>query len=115
MFNIFFLRIRRPPRYTRTDTLFPDTTLFRSAIIRKAEAVDSKILDLVVEVGVLVATRNFAKAQALLDDAQIGRAHVCTPVTNAHLVCRLQLEQEIMTRARSQTDLTLCCTQRENM
>src|SRR3546814_5150655 len=23
--------IRRPPRYTRTDTLFPDTTLFRSA------------------------------------------------------------------------------------
>src|SRR3546814_9498929 len=23
--------------------------------------------------------------------AQIGRAHVCTPVTNAHLVCRLLL------------------------
>src|SRR3546814_15049288 len=27
----FFLRIRRPPRSTRTDTLFPYTTLFRSA------------------------------------------------------------------------------------
>src|SRR3546814_7949282 len=26
-----FFRIRRPPRSTRTDTLFPDTTLFRSA------------------------------------------------------------------------------------
>src|SRR3546814_1044756 len=26
-----FLRIRRPPRSTRTDTLFPYTTLFRSA------------------------------------------------------------------------------------
>src|SRR3546814_13890195 len=26
----FFLRIRRPPRSTRTDTLFPTTTLFRS-------------------------------------------------------------------------------------
>src|SRR3546814_17250302 len=26
----FFLMIRRPPRSTRTDTLFPDTTLFRS-------------------------------------------------------------------------------------
>src|SRR3546814_18016040 len=26
----FFLRIRRPPRSTRTDTLFPYTTLFRS-------------------------------------------------------------------------------------
>src|SRR3546814_20828474 len=27
-----FLMIRRPPRSTRTDTLFPYTTLFRSAI-----------------------------------------------------------------------------------
>src|SRR3546814_12643278 len=27
---IFFLRIRRPPRSTRTDTLFPHTTLFRA-------------------------------------------------------------------------------------
>src|SRR3546814_15835782 len=27
---IFFLRIRRPPRSTWTDTLFPYTTLFRS-------------------------------------------------------------------------------------
>src|SRR3546814_9587042 len=26
----FFLIIRRPPRSTRTDTLFPSTTLFRS-------------------------------------------------------------------------------------
>src|SRR3546814_3984743 len=26
--------IRRPPRSTRTDTLFPDTTLFRSASAR---------------------------------------------------------------------------------
>src|SRR3546814_6904255 len=25
---------------------------------------------------------------------EIGRAHVCTPVTNAHLVCRLLLEQK---------------------
>src|SRR3546814_15162413 len=27
---IFFLMIRRPPKSTRTDTLFPYTTLFRS-------------------------------------------------------------------------------------
>src|SRR3546814_10509769 len=26
--------------------------------------------------------------------AEIGRAHVCTPVTNAHLVCRLLLEKK---------------------
>src|SRR3546814_13427350 len=29
-FCLFFLMIRRPPRSTRTDTLFPYTTLFRS-------------------------------------------------------------------------------------
>src|SRR3546814_20359862 len=30
LFYFFFLMIRRPPRSTRTDTLFPYTTLFRS-------------------------------------------------------------------------------------
>src|SRR3546814_2782624 len=30
LFVLFFLMIRRPPRSTRTDTLFPYTTLFRS-------------------------------------------------------------------------------------
>src|SRR3546814_4382142 len=30
IFAFFFLMIRRPPRSTRTDTLFPYTTLFRS-------------------------------------------------------------------------------------
>src|SRR3546814_20590527 len=30
LFFVFFLMIRRPPRSTRTDTLFPYTTLFLS-------------------------------------------------------------------------------------
>src|SRR3546814_5482071 len=30
--TIFFVMIRRPPRSTRTDTLFPYTTLFRSVV-----------------------------------------------------------------------------------
>src|SRR3546814_15108144 len=33
MFGVFCLMIRRPPRSTRTDTLFPYTTLFRSLIL----------------------------------------------------------------------------------
>src|SRR3546814_11243503 len=33
-FTSFFLMIRRPPRSTRTDTLFPYTTLFRSKLGR---------------------------------------------------------------------------------
>src|SRR3546814_5947402 len=46
------------------------------------------------------ATENCTGAISLMDDpfeqrnshkntSQIGRAHVCTPVPNAHLVCRL--------------------------
>src|SRR3546814_10454251 len=44
--------IRRPPRSTRTDTLFPDTTLFRSAPLSAAGAErrngrhDPRLLDL---------------------------------------------------------------------
>src|SRR3546814_3448753 len=32
MVRLCFLMIRRPPRSTRTDTLFPYTTLFRSGL-----------------------------------------------------------------------------------
>src|SRR3546814_12591315 len=35
----FFLMIRRPPRSTRTDTLFPYTTLFRSQREQRAVSV----------------------------------------------------------------------------
>src|SRR3546814_2909452 len=37
--------IRRPPRSTRTDTLFPYTTLFRSVEINDHQAVISLIVD----------------------------------------------------------------------
>src|SRR3546814_5930138 len=46
MFRFFFLMIRRPPRSTRTDPLFPYTTLFRSGSF---VAVDK--IDLAVEEG----------------------------------------------------------------
>src|SRR3546814_12030324 len=39
---LFFLMIRRPPRSTRTDTLFPYTTLFRSARCDAAAAQRSR-------------------------------------------------------------------------
>src|SRR3546814_1129301 len=41
----FFLMIRRPPRSTRTDTLFPYTTLFRSPLsdlVRRRGAADDR-------------------------------------------------------------------------
>src|SRR3546814_2956798 len=58
--------IRRPPRSTRTDTLFPYTTLFRSAVAAgrqhhglRTEAVDAAVLD---------AQRDDAPARPVLHD-----------------------------------------------
>src|SRR3546814_6317786 len=39
--RFFFLMIRRPPRSTRTDTLFPYTTLFRSGHLTHGASVSS--------------------------------------------------------------------------
>src|SRR3546814_3485853 len=41
--SLFFLMLRRPPRSTRTDTLFPYTTLFRSThdLARRRGALDA--------------------------------------------------------------------------
>src|SRR3546814_5971488 len=38
--------------------------------------------------GSLLAPKDIDRFYAIARD-KIGRAHVCTPVTNAHLVCRL--------------------------
>src|SRR3546814_10028583 len=43
----FFLMIRRPPRSTRTDTLFPYTTLFRSiTTLKVGDVVQSFVLSI---------------------------------------------------------------------
>src|SRR3546814_10298284 len=71
--------IRRPPRSTRTDTLFPYTTLFRSD--RRVRGGDE-----------VVGCRQGH------DQRERGRADRkstrLNPVTNAHLVCRLLLEKK---------------------
>src|SRR3546814_12409459 len=57
----FFLMIRRPPRSTRTDTLFPYTTLFRSSVGK-----DENALGAVHEcVGVCHASRWRSRLQLL--------------------------------------------------
>src|SRR3546814_14061192 len=49
------LRIRRPPRSTRTDTLFPYTTLFRSGPERPVSAVPHRTVSAVVDEAARVA------------------------------------------------------------
>src|SRR3546814_3901041 len=72
----FFLMIRRPPRSTRTDTLFPYTTLFRStyngvAILARDRAID----------GVQIGIPGFDDEQkrviaATVDDVRIVNLYV---------------------------------------
>src|SRR3546814_18147054 len=45
-----FLMIRRPPRSTRTDTLFPYTTLFRSQLICHPDTPGKAVRSVAVEV-----------------------------------------------------------------
>src|SRR3546814_11353379 len=43
---VFFLMVRRPPRSTRTDTLFPYATLFRSLEDAARPIVEHAVIDL---------------------------------------------------------------------
>src|SRR3546814_16139664 len=107
--------IRRPPRSTRTDTLFPYTTLFRSASgdpVRNPKRVimlRSQALGRICSSNPQECISRSADQRRKTEEnrdapgrisscsskasggEKIGRAHVCTPVTNAHLVCRLLL------------------------
>src|SRR3546814_20725684 len=85
-FLFFFLMIRRPPRSTRTDTLFPYTTLFRS--LRQAQgergwtilAMDAECLQLgnqFIDIGDLDAGRADGRFRTLDRlDARRGAAAV---------------------------------------
>src|SRR3546814_14725696 len=90
----FFLMIRRPPRSTRTDTLFPYTTLFRS---RPDEATCMAPVQASPRA---TTTRNppgRGSAAPCGGDAALRRSEEHTSefqVTNAHLVCRLLLEKK---------------------
>src|SRR3546814_17685657 len=77
---IFFLMIRRPPRSTRTDTLFPYTTLFRSVADRSGRQVERRELrqrprpDRLpgVEPGIDNELKHIARARGEFDD-RLGR------------------------------------------
>src|SRR3546814_9758798 len=47
--------------------------------------------------------QGFAAVEYYTQMKKIGRAHVCTPVTNAHSVCRLLLEKQTTSNPRDTT------------
>src|SRR3546814_10370292 len=81
--------IRRPPRSTRTDTLFPYTTLFRS------EGAERPLLHLAVAIGVLAG---------LLD----GLAGDADRVLAAAIIALRLIQQPFMLGARGRAALDAC-------
>src|SRR3546814_4551623 len=124
--------IRRPPRSTRTDTLFPYTTLFRSDIQRlpdcgrgasclhpprqhkyrepvsfrisfwpsQCKRAEAHPVALCISIERLPAPQsrliglNMHDIRLIREDPADRKSTRRTPVTNAHLVCRLLLEKQ---------------------
>src|SRR3546814_3986365 len=82
--------IRRPPRSTRTDTLFPYTTLFRSPL---ASALRQPHLGRCREGGGRRQQRRI-RGRAEQSGGRDRKSTRLNSITNAHLVCRLLLEKK---------------------
>src|SRR3546814_2417542 len=85
LYTVFVLIIRRPPRSTRTDTLFPYTTLFRSQAKETACAVE-RGADFRTRVGdglqpLATAERRLRNVREALDRGGIAGHH--QPVAHA--------------------------------
>src|SRR3546814_13519745 len=68
--------IRRPPRSTRTDTLFPYTTLFRSLAQLRPDIGEALVLRMIVAVEIgddAAAVQRRRHEHALCGEAAIGR------------------------------------------
>src|SRR3546814_13902927 len=81
--------IRRPPRATRTDTLFPYTTLFRSVSFDSCRVPANAVLGGEAGIG-----RGFNAAMKALDD---GRLHIAAVAVGLGR----RLVEEMLTHART--------------
>src|SRR3546814_2668642 len=121
--------IRRPPGSTRTDTLFPYTTLFRSSadeanaawsrsrfiprVLRDVSDIElaTTVLGVPLTAPVAVAPTTLQRLvhpEGELAMARRSEEHTSeTPVTNAHLVCRLLLEKKNKKHMQQLTDTSL--------
>src|SRR3546814_1000517 len=73
---LFFLMIRRPPRSTRTDTLFPYTTLFRSTVPQGAAPAALPTLYLYTRKTMEVLKKILAAAALVSCSAAAGAANL---------------------------------------
>src|SRR3546814_17325855 len=106
--SVFFLMLRRPPRSTRTDTLFPYTTLFRSTHAADYHPVAGSFERHLGRAAIRIWPPSLDRrtdgdralihqypSTSLIAFVYLDRKSTrLTPVTNAHLVCRLLIEKK---------------------
>src|SRR3546814_18167049 len=115
--------VRRPPRSTRTETLFPFTTLFRSAgiLVLAVKSADDPVelvierlaedLELIRQIFALIISAG--REQAERDDRAAGtERHV--PLTDTagirfFMVVMMQITAEATHAARAKRDLLIFC------
>src|SRR3546814_8430332 len=92
---------RNPARAVRPDRgrerarrRLPDRIFLDGLCRLLARRICQRAADVRIERGAVLGRLPAAAQPAVPLHREIGRAHVCTPVTNAHLVCRLLLENK---------------------
>src|SRR3546814_13670513 len=89
---VFFLIIRRPPRSTRTDTLFPYTTLFRSGLagtVRPYQRMHRTLTDPQVDIPDGEEPFEFLGKPLGLQDVLVGRHSSLRSCSPPNLAVRL--------------------------
>src|SRR3546814_12573661 len=89
---------RRPPSATRTDTLFPDTTLFRSGRARLPKS-DTDVWDWLLELGDEDRASLFAHCASLSVNAQAEIVRGYDGRVSAHGIARRLAHSHIIARA----------------
>src|SRR3546814_6304568 len=73
--------IRRPPRSTRTDTLFPYTTLFRSRRTRSPPPPQRYVALIEISHGCVGQNRNLSSTRSRVDPPiRMGMGHIHAPL-----------------------------------
>src|SRR3546814_9213830 len=80
------------PPQLRETTMDPNTRRLVQLTLDDFEAT-SEMMDMLLAKKRAGDRKSWLESKGDLAE-EIGRAHVCTPVTNAHLVCRLLLEKQ---------------------
>src|SRR3546814_3757057 len=103
----FFLMIRRPPRSTRTDTLFPYTTLFRSVCSTKRWELAGPGLGSVMIMVKLVGSQNKQMGRRLRSEEHTSELQSLMRISYAVFCLKKKKSRQTMILSTQSTKYTV--------